>query len=53
MVDGVAESRVEAILSWEEVGELGGAGWRWMGQGGGGWGRVEVGARFSNTHSQN
>ena len=25
------------------------AGWRWMELGGGGWSRVEVGARFSNT----
>ena len=37
IVEGVAESWVEAEMSWVEVG-------------GGGWSWVEVGARFSNTH---
>ena len=36
IVEGVAESWLEAKMSWVEVG---GAGWSWM----------EVGARFSNT----
>ena len=36
IVEGVAESWLEAEMSWVEVG---GAGWSWM----------EVGARFSNT----
>ena len=36
IVEGVAESWVEAEMSWVEVD---GAGWSW----------VEVGARFSNT----
>ena len=49
IVEGVAESSVEAEMSWMDVDragwscmELGGAGWRWMELGG-------VGARFSNT----
>ena len=37
IAEGVAESWVEAEMSWVE---LGGAAWSW----------VEVGARFSNTH---
>ena len=37
IVESVAESWMEAEMSWVEVG---GAGWSWM----------EVGARFSNTH---
>ena len=45
---GVAESWVEAKMSWVEVG---GGGWRQMELGGGGWSWVEVGARFSNTHN--
>ena len=46
IVEGVAESSVEAEIRWVEVG---GAGWRWMELGGGGWSWMEVGARFSNT----
>ena len=53
IVDGVAESWVEAEMSWVEVSE---DGWRlkWAGGrcielSGGGWSWVEVGARFSNT----
>ena len=49
IVEGVAESWVEAEMSWMDVDragwscmELGGAGWTWMELGG-------VGARFSNT----
>ena len=37
IVEGAAESWVEAEMSWVEVD-------------GGGWSWVEVGARFSNTH---
>ena len=40
IVEGVAESRVEAEMSWVEVEmswvEVGGAGWRWMELGGAG-----------------
>ena len=57
IVEGVAESWVEAEMSWVEVGgggwrwmELGGAGWSWVELGGVGWSWVELGARFSNTH---
>ena len=46
IVEGVAESWVEAEMSWVEVG---GGGWRWMELGGAGWSWVELGARFSNT----
>ena len=46
-VESVAESWVEARMSWVEVD---GADWRWMELGGGGWSWVEVGARFSSTH---
>ena len=39
---------------WNELGgdwnELGGDRWRWLELGGGGWSRVAVSARFSNTH---
>ena len=53
IVEGVAESWVEAEMSWVEVDgarwRLKWAGWRWMGLGGDGWSWVEVGARFSNT----
>ena len=56
IVEGVAESWLEAEMSWVEVDgagwrlkwvgwrwmELGGAGWRWMVLGGGGWCWVEV-----------
>ena len=34
IVEGVAESCVDAKMSWVEVG---GAGWRWMELSGGGW----------------
>ena len=44
MVEGVAESWVEAEMGWVELGE----GWNELR--GGGWSWVEVGARFSNTH---
>ena len=46
IVEGVAESWVEAEMSWVEVD---GAGWRWMELGGGGWSWVELGAWFSNA----
>ena len=46
IVEGVAESWVEAEMSWVEVD---GAGWSWVELGGGGWSWVELGARFSNT----
>ena len=46
IVEGVAESWVEAEMSWME---MDGAGWWWMELGGVGWSWVEVGARFSNT----
>ena len=39
IVEGVAESSVEAEIRWVEVG---GAGWRWMELGGGEWSWVEV-----------
>ena len=38
-IEGVAGSRVEAVMSWVEGVVVGGGGWSW----------VEVGARFSNT----
>ena len=44
--EGVAESWVEAKMSWMEVD---GAGWRLKELGGRGWSWVEVSARFSNT----
>ena len=47
IVEGVAESWVEAEMSWVE---LGGAGWSWVEVDGGGWSWVEVGGWFSNTH---
>ena len=47
IVEGVAESWVEAEISWVEVD---GAGWNWVELGGDGWSWVEVGARFSNTY---
>ena len=46
IVEGVAESWVEAEMSWVEVD---GAGWRWMEVDGGGWSWVEVDAQFSNA----
>ena len=46
IVEGVAESWVEAEMSWVKVD---GARWSWVELGGGGWRWVEVGARFSNT----
>ena len=48
-VEGVAESKMEARMSWLEVD---GAGSNWVELNGvdrGGWNWVEVGARFSNT----
>ena len=48
IVAGVAESWMEAEMSWVE---LGGAGWGWMELGGGGWSWVEVdGAGWSWVH---
>ena len=53
-VEGVAESWLEAEMSWIEVDGAGRrlkwAGWRSMELSGSGWIWVEVGARFSNTH---
>ena len=53
IVESVAESWMEAKLSWVEVGEAGWrlkqAEWRWMEEDGAGWRWMEVGARFSNT----
>ena len=53
IVEDVAESWVEAEMSWVEVDGAGRrlkwAGWRWKELGGGGWSWVEVGPRFSNT----
>ena len=46
-VEAVAESWVEAEMSWVEVD---GAGWRWMELGEAGWSWMEVRAWFSNTH---
>ena len=48
IAEGVAESWVEAEMSWVEVD---GAGWRWMVLGGDGWSWVVVGAWFSNTQN--
>ena len=52
-VKRVGKSWVKAEMSWAEIDGAGWrlkrAGWRWMALGGGGWSRVEVGARFSNT----
>ena len=59
IVEGVAESWVEAEIGWVEVGgarwgwmELGGGGWIWVELGGGGWNWVELGAWFSYTLSK-
>ena len=40
ILEGVAESWVEAEMNWVKVGGDGWSGWSW----------VEMGARFSNTH---
>ena len=52
-VKRVGKSWVKAEMSWVEIDGAGWrlkrAGWRWMALGGGGWSRLEVGARFSNT----
>ena len=50
IVWGVAESWVEAKMSWMEVD---GAGWRLKELGGRGWSWVEVSARFSNAYFEN
>ena len=42
IVEGVAESWVETGMSWGEVDGAGGTGWSWL----------ELGARFSNTHTE-
>ena len=47
-IESVAESWVEAEMSWVE---LGGAGWSWVELGGGGWNWVEVGAQFNNNQT--
>ena len=56
IIEGVAESRVEAEISWVEVDGAGwrlkcvcGGGWSWVELGGGGFNCVELGAQFSNT----
>ena len=50
IVEGVAESLVEAEMSWVEAD---GAGWSWEKVDGAGWSWVELGARFSNTLLRN
>ena len=53
IVEGVAESRVKAEMSWVEIEMswvgMDGAGWSWVELSGGGWIWVGVGSRFSNT----